>query len=467
MKIVFFSKEEEIVSEIVKKLSDDITIKHIKEISGDIEINRDCIITVDSDFLLEMISEADKLLNPILSQALFVILMVNGEKDRVFSDDNSLNYLQKVNELIMKNNPNAAAKKLNQIIKNLFETDSSAYNIVLAKKFKEFGIIGRSRKIFELYKLVDKIIPLSVTVLLIGESGTGKELFAKAIHYLSPRKESPFIPIHCGAIPENLLEDELFGHVKGSFTGAINDKPGKFEVANGGTIFLDEISTMSPNLQVKLLRVLQEREITRIGSNKIVKVDVRIISASNQDLKEMVEKGEFREDLYYRLNVYPIRIPPLRERSEDIPILANHILKSFCEKEGIVAKQFSLSALNLLKNYDFPGNVRELENIVQRIAIISGMRKIILPSDIPYELREIAKERREELLKTPEVDGSFSLQNVVRNIEKKLILESLEKTGWNKRKAAELLKLKRTTLIEKIKKMNIEKTSLFIKNNSN
>ncbi len=458
MRIVFFSREEEVVSEIVKKLSNDINIKHLKKIDDEIDINRDSILAIDSEFFVNINSKTKDIMNSLLSRALFIILMVNGEKDKVFSDDKSLNYLQKVNELIIKTDSTAAAKKMNKIIKEVFEADSPAYNIVLAKRFKEFGIIGRSRKIFELYKLVDKIIPLSVTVLLVGESGTGKELFAKAIHYLSPRKERPFIPIHCGAIPENLLEDELFGHVKGSFTGAINDKQGKFEVADGGTIFLDEISTMSPNLQVKLLRVLQEREVTRIGSNKIVKVDVRIISASNRNLKEMVEKGEFREDLYYRLNVYPIRIPALRERKEDIPILANHILKSFCEKEGISAKQFSLSALNMLKNYDFPGNVRELENIVQRIAIISGARKIILPSDIPYELREIAKERKEGLLKTPEVDGSFSLQNIVRNIEKKLILESLEKTGWNKRKAAELLKLKRTTLIEKIKKMNIEKT---------
>ncbi len=457
MKIIFFSKEERLIDDIIKKLPDDIVIRHFTEIKDEIE--NDSILVVDSELFYQGVSEEKEVFSSFISKGLFLVLMVSGEKDKIFLDKNSINFLQQVNELIIKDDPTGSAKKINKIIKDIYESESSAYNMVLAKRFKEFGIIGRSRKMIELYKLVNKVIPLSVTVLLTGESGTGKELFAKAIHYLSSRKGNPFIPVHCGAIPENLLEDELFGHVKGSFTGAISDKLGKFEVANGGTLFLDEISTMSPNLQVKLLRVLQEREVTRIGSNKIIKVDVRIISASNRDLKEMVEKEEFREDLYYRLNVYPIRIPPLRDRREDIPLLANHILKTFCEREGIEEKQFSLSAINLLKNYDFPGNVRELENIVQRIAIITDSRKIILPSDIPYELRAAAKKREEELMKTPEVDGSFSLQSIVKNVEKKLILESLEKTGWNKKKAAELLKLKRTTLIEKIKKMNLEKNT--------
>ncbi len=448
MRILFFSKDEKLVDKIIKKLPDDIFINYFE--------NEEEILTSKEQFDISILdlrkgnNNIKELLSVLKHKSLLLAISseekkeseITSELDIILSDEDEENLI----------------KEILKTIKDFREEESSYYKSFLIKKFKAFGIIGTSSKMLEVYKQVEKVSPLSVTVLLIGESGTGKELFAKAIHILSPRSEKPFIPIHCGAIPENLLEDELFGHTKGSFTGAINDKPGKFEAADGGTIFLDEISTMSPNLQVKLLRVIQEKEVSRIGSNTIKKVNVRIISASNQDLKSLVEKGEFREDLFYRLNVFPIRIPPLRERREDIPKIANYFIKKFCDEENIQQKQLSLSTLNILKDYSYPGNIRELENIIIGAIVNSGSRKVILPSDLPSSVRDEAEKRKfNNQIEKVEIDENFSLQSFVREMEKKLILQSLEKTNWNKKKAAELLNIKRTTLIEKIKKLNIDK----------
>ncbi len=455
MRILFVSKNEKLIDNIIKKLPNDISINYFQTIE---EIKKD-----ESNFdisVIEINTQAENSLNnksEIIENLKRQSLIIGIEKPIEAKKQRKIKaYFDKILKL---EEEDELIKELLQIVKDFRDEESVSYKSFLIRKFKELGIIGTSSSMIEVYKQVEKVSPLSVTVLLIGESGTGKELFAKAIHILSPRREKPFIPIHCGAIPENLLEDELFGHIKGSFTGAINDKPGKFEAADGGSIFLDEISTMSQNLQVKLLRVLQEKEVSRIGSNSIKKVDVRIISASNQDLKRLVEKGEFREDLFYRLNVFPIKIPPLRERKEDIPKIANFFIKKFCKEENLENKQISLSTLNILKNYSFPGNIRELENIIIGAIVNSGNRNVLLPSDIPAFVREEAVKRKTDgNFEKIEIDENFSLQSFVKEMEKKIILQSLEKTNWNKKRAAELLNIKRTTLIEKIKKLNIEKT---------
>ncbi|MCP5108503.1 MAG: sigma-54-dependent Fis family transcriptional regulator, partial [bacterium] len=315
-------------------------------------------------------------------------------------------------------------------------------------------IITNSTNMAEIFAKVEKIAHSNSTVLISGENGTGKELIAKSIHYFSPRQANKFVGVNTGAIPENLLEDELFGHVKGSFTSALKDRKGKFEYADKGTIFLDEISNMPPMLQVKLLRVLQEREFERIGDNQSVKVDVRVIAATNKEIKELVDRGDFREDLYYRLNVIPVYLPPLRERRGDIPVLTNYFLMKYCRLNELDAKRMTLPALRILQAYSWPGNIRQLENIVERMVVLNPDAPIFMPKDVPGEVKpDLPKEETDTVIPDEIPDEGFSLTEVVRSVEKRLILKSLEKTAWNKQKAAELLNVKRTTLIEKIKKI--------------
>ncbi|GAB6066562.1 sigma-54-dependent Fis family transcriptional regulator [Aquifex pyrophilus] len=311
----------------------------------------------------------------------------------------------------------------------------------LQEKYTLHGIIGRSKAVRRLIELVEKVAKSDSTVLLLGESGTGKSLIARTIHYESPRKEKPFVTVNCAAIPENLLEAELFGYEKGAFTGAYAPKKGKFELANGGTIFLDEIGDMPLSLQAKILRVLQDREIERLGSEKTIKVDVRIIAATNKDLKKLVEEGKFREDLYYRLNVIPIYVPPLRERKEDIPLLIQHFLKEFNEKYG---KEVYLTkeAMERLLEYDYPGNVRELSNIIEQLVILNEGK--VDTTDLPEYLR---KEKNK-----PKGD----LQRFIEETEKKRIIEALEKTGYVKSRAAKLLGYTLRQLDYRIKKYGIE-----------
>lgn len=315
----------------------------------------------------------------------------------------------------------------------------------LTERFSFDGIIGRSSKLDEVFRLISKVAPTDTTVLLLGESGTGKELIAKAIHYASKRKRRPFVTVNCSAIPENLMESELFGHVKGAFTGAIKDRPGKFELADRGTIFLDEIGDLKTELQAKLLRVLQEMEFERVGGTEKAKVDVRVIAATNKDLTDAMEKGEFREDLFYRLSVVPITISPLRERKDDIPLLVDHFLTKFGKGRKI---RISKEALRILKSYDWPGNVRELENVMERAVVLSG-GEMIGEEDLPDFVR---LGRGEEcLVRIPE-DGAS-----LREIEKEAIVLALRKTGWNQTEAARLLKIPRHILIYRMKKLAIEK----------
>ncbi|MBT0664796.1 sigma-54 dependent transcriptional regulator [Geobacter pelophilus] len=314
------------------------------------------------------------------------------------------------------------------------------------------NIIGESDKMLALFELIEKVASSDSTVLLQGESGTGKELVARAIHDLSNRRQKNFVPVNCAAIPDELLESELFGHVKGSFTGAIATRIGRFEMADKGTLFLDEIGDMKPSLQVKLLRVLQNRELEPVGSTTTKKVDVRIIAATNQNLEKMVATKEFREDLYYRISVIPIILPPLRERQGDIPLLISSFLERFSNSKYQKVRGIDSSALNLLRNYDWPGNVRELENLIERMVILKGSGTISA-NDLPEKYRGRKATTPQESITLP--DNGFCLNSAVEEFENQLILQALEKTSGNKKEAAILLNLKRTTLIEKLKKKKL------------
>ena len=327
----------------------------------------------------------------------------------------------------------------------------------LKDKYKFSNIIGESEAIKSVFNLIEKVAHTDSTVLITGESGTGKELVARAIHYNSPRAERALITVNCAAIPENLLESEIFGHVKGAFTGAISTKPGRFEMAHGGTIFLDEIGDMGLKLQVKLLRVLQERRFEPVGSTRSKEVDVRIITATNQDLEKMVKSGRFCEDLFYRLNVIPIHIPPLRERIGDIPLLTQHLLQRANESNNKRVSSFSSEVMALFEQYEWQGNIRELENLIERLVILKG-DGAITAHDLPPHMNEGKTKDLFTSISIP--DQGISFKAVVSNFEKELILKALKKTQWNKNRAASLLRLNRTTLVEKIKKKQLEKFSV-------
>jgi DNA-binding NtrC family response regulator len=325
----------------------------------------------------------------------------------------------------------------------------------LRSKYRFENIVGNSPALRAVLDVVAKVADTDSTVLVTGESGTGKELIARAIHYNSRRAERMFVTVNCGAIPEELLESELFGHVRGAFTNAVSHREGRFALANGGTIFLDEIGDMSPNLQVKLLRVLQDRTFEPVGSSKTVSVDVRVIAATNQDLEAAIRERRFREDLFYRLNVIPIEVPPLRERREDIGLLVRHFLDAASRERGKPAPALAPEAEALLVAYAWPGNVRELENVIERLVVLCGDREIG-PDDLPAALRR-ASARAPGAQELPAAGLCF--RDVVEDFETDLILRALEQTHWNKNRAARLLGLNRTTLIEKIKKKGLERAA--------
>lgn len=324
----------------------------------------------------------------------------------------------------------------------------------LVSQFMEIGIISNSLKMAEIFSVIEKVSRSNSSILITGESGTGKELIAKSIHHFSKRSGQNFVGINTGAIPESLLESELFGHVKGAFTSALKDRKGKFEHAHKGTIFLDEISNMPHSLQVKLLRILQEREFERVGDNNTVQIDVRVIAATNINLEEMIKKGDFREDLFFRLNVIPIIIPPLRERKADIPLLANYFIKKYCNLNEFKPKTISMSAIKILREFSWPGNIRHLENIIERMVVLNPDASMLSPKDIPEEivLENIEGKYIDTDISLIPEEG-IPLNDILKNIERKYIMQSLEKTSWNKQKAAKLLNIKRTTLIEKLRKI--------------
>ena len=330
-------------------------------------------------------------------------------------------------------------------------------NILLKEEFvSRFGfprIIGKSDKISSVAQMVQKVAPTKSTVLLLGESGTGKELFARAIHNLSSRQEYPFVPINCAAIPRDLLESELFGHEKGSYTGAEAKKLGKFELADKGTIFLDEVGDMDLAIQSKLLRAIEEGEIERIGASKTIRVDVRIVAASNKNLEKAAEEKKFREDLYYRLNVFPIHIPPLRERKEDVPLLVEYFLKKYCLEIKTSEKSVSKEALNLLMNYHWKGNVRELENTIERAVILCD-GSVITPEHFVLSKQSVVASAKS----SQPINGTLEsvAKEALRIAESQRIADALRETKGNKSKAAEILQVSYKTLLTKIKDYGIE-----------
>ena len=314
--------------------------------------------------------------------------------------------------------------------------------------FRFENLVGNSRKMRDVFEVAAQVARRESTVLLLGESGTGKELLAKAIHQNSPRSKKPFVTINCGAIPENLIESELFGHRKGSFTGALTDRVGKFEAANEGTVFLDEIGDLSPSLQIRLLRVIQEREIDKIGYPQAIRVNVRIIAATHRNLRTMVEDAQFREDLFYRLSVVTMNLPSLRERKEDIPLLIDHFLKKHCARYQIPALSISDEALEALMGHSWPGNVRELENVVEHLVVL-GKGDLIKPEHLPPEVRQTKSRVSRISLKLPE--QGISLEEV----EKEILLQALEKHHWNQTTAARYLDISRKTLIYRMEKYGL------------
>ena len=310
------------------------------------------------------------------------------------------------------------------------------------------GIIGRSQPMRDLFQLLESVAPTSSTVLITGETGTGKEVVARAIHHKSDRRTHRFVALNCSAVPEALLEAELFGHVRGAYTGAVGSREGRFEQAHRGTLFLDEVGTMSVGLQMKLLRVLQERSFERVGDNQTVKVDVRVIAATNSSLSKMVADGTFREDLFYRLNVIPLELPPLRDRRDDIPVLAKHFLGRFAPGGDV---KISQSAMRALMAYSWPGNVRQLENALERAVALGAGRREIDSADLPPELHPRAAALPSAFVELP--DEGINLSGYLASIERDLIHRALERSVGNRNKAAALLQIKRTTLVEKIKRI--------------
>jgi DNA-binding NtrC family response regulator len=339
----------------------------------------------------------------------------------------------------------------------------------LKQRYNFPHIIGKSERMLRVFDLVTQVAPSRSTVLIQGESGTGKELIAKAIHAASTRADKPFVPVNSGSIPSDLLESHLFGHVKGAFTSAVASKKGLFEVADQGTLFFDEISTISPETQAKLLRVMQEREFMRLGGTETIKVDVRILAASNVNLGTLVREGRFREDLYHRLNVIAIQLPPLRDRREDIPMLVEHFLARFCADNEKPPRHFTPAAMRLLLDYDWPGNVRELENVVERAVVLSAaewMDADLLPESV--QTKEIVKGVRLQLsafvpplpgepgARTGADSSAPSLFQIMEEVERRIILDMLERTNWNQTEAAERFQVPLSTLNQKIKRLGIE-----------
>jgi DNA-binding NtrC family response regulator len=323
----------------------------------------------------------------------------------------------------------------------------------LQTRFRFDNIVGSSPAMRAVFSTLELVAPMNSTVLIEGETGTGKELIARAIHHHSPRRDKQFIAFNAAAIPDGLAEAELFGHTKGAFTGASQARTGRFELASKGTLFIDEVSSMSLSLQAKLLRALQERQIERVGESTSIPIDVRVVAAANMDLRKMVKEGTFREDLYYRLNVVPVRLPPLRERGEDIPMLAHHCVRKSCEANGMPLRTLDQDALRCLKQYSWPGNIRQLENAIEHAVAMSGAEHTITAALLPPEIRLSSQSVVLPTVAIP--DEGVNLVSLVSQLERELILRCLEKTGGNKRQAAKLLQLSRTTLIDKLHRLTV------------
>jgi DNA-binding NtrC family response regulator len=347
------------------------------------------------------------------------------------------------------------ARGLRQAIdQRRLQEENAELRAQLRSRFRFDSIIGQHSSMRALFARLELVAPMNSTVLIHGETGTGKELIARTIHHNSPRAEGRFVAFNAAAIPEGLAEAELFGHTRGAFTGAVSARVGRFELAQHGTLFIDEVTSMSLPLQAKLLRALQEKEVERLGDSRPMALDIRVIAAANSDLRKMVKAGTFREDLFYRLNVIPLTLPPLRHRREDIPLLAQFFVRKSCEENGLPEKQLTQDALRVLMAYDWPGNIRQLENAIEH-AVAMTVRQGEIPSEaLPLDVREGTDRPGLTDLSIP--DEGLNFTSVVSQLERELILRCLEKTGGNKRQAARLLQLSRTTFIDKMQRLNVD-----------
>jgi DNA-binding NtrC family response regulator len=328
----------------------------------------------------------------------------------------------------------------------------------LQGRFQFDNIVGRSPAMSAVFSTLELVAPMNSTVLIEGETGTGKELIARTIHHNSSRRDQPFVAFNAAAIPEGLIETELFGHVKGAFTGAVQARAGRFETAHRGTLFIDEVSSMSLALQAKLLRAIQERQLERVGESRAVKFDIRLIAATNVDLRKMVREGTFREDFFYRLNVISLKLPPLRNRREDIPVLTQHFIRKACDANGLPPRTIGQEALRTLMTCPWPGNIRQLDNAIEHAVAMSGAGLEITSAMLPEEVRTPSESHVLPSVAIP--DEGLNFVSVVTQLERDLILRCLEKTGGNKRQAARLLQLSRTTLIDKLHRINAGTTAM-------
>lgn len=343
----------------------------------------------------------------------------------------------------------------NALEKRRLTTENILLKREMASQSSFAQLVGQSEAMQKVFDVVRKVADSKSNVLICGESGTGKELVARAIHYNSARSVLPFVAVNCSAVPETLLESELFGHMKGSFTGAISNKAGLFEIANGGTIFLDEIGDTTPTIQVKLLRVIQEREFRRVGGNQDVKVDVRVVAATNKDLEQAVAEGSFREDLYYRLDVIPIRLPPLRMRTSDIPLLVNHFLERFSKESGKAKPVISPEAMHILLGHEWRGNVRELENLIERVVAFS-MEGPVTDAEVRGWLHRPTTQSQQSAMPLDLTDEGLDLEGLINGIEKDLLLKALERSKWVKKKAARMLRLNTRSFRYRLEKYAIK-----------
>lgn len=440
----------DVISEILRTNDHEVVAAYNGE-SGIREVKNSSFDLVLTDLMMPDIGGMEVLsyVSTTLPKTLCIILTGYGTiKGSVEAIKNgAFNYITK---------PIAAGELLSVVEKALrfrhLEEENERLKRELKQKYRYDNLIGTSKAIEKIYDLIEKVADTDSTVLVSGPSGTGKELIARAIHYNSSRGNKPIVVINCGAVPEELLESELFGHEKGAFTGAYRSRIGRFEIANGGSILLDEVGEMSPALQVKLLRVLQEQCFERVGGTKTIHVDVRIIAATNKNLTVAINNGTFREDLYYRLNVIPIKVPSLKQRRSDIPLLIDHFLKKSQKGKKRRITGFIPEAIEAMLDYEWPGNVRELENVIKRLTILCE-NEVVTFDDLPEHIQQVSKSIQPE--EEEVFEEGISLDEVVRDYEKRLILEALEKSSWVKTKAAKLLNINRTTLVEKIKKQNL------------